>query len=82
MILGVVLALPGVPGQGLLTIFVGILLLDIPGKRRFELKIIRRPGVLKYVNRLRDRFNKPPLLVAPDDPPPADAAHHADMAEP
>jgi hypothetical protein len=67
---GVVLSLPGVPGQGLLTIFVGVLLLDIPGKRRFERKIVQRPRVLGAINRLRARFERPPLELAgvEDDP--------------
>ncbi len=30
--LGIVLSLPGVPGQGLLTIFLGVLILEYPGK--------------------------------------------------
>ena len=34
--LGAVLSLPGVPGQGLLTILLGVMLLDFPGKRRLE----------------------------------------------
>ena len=60
---GVVLSLPGVPGQGLLTILVGVLLLDIPGKRRFELAIVRRRSVLRNINRLRARFKRAPLEV-------------------
>ncbi len=59
---GLVLSLPGVPGQGLLTVFAGILLLDVPGKRRLELAILRRPAMRKGVDRLRARFNRAPLL--------------------
>src|SRR5262245_40758335 len=33
ILLGVVLSLPGVPGQGFLTILIGLMLTDIPGKR-------------------------------------------------
>jgi len=33
LVVGVILALPGVPGPGVLTIFVAVLLLDFPGKR-------------------------------------------------
>ncbi len=60
---GAVMALPGVPGQGLLTMLVGILLMDLPGKRGVELKLIRRPAVLATINRIRARFHRPPLLV-------------------
>lgn len=63
VVVGLLLSLPGVPGQGLLTIFVGILLLDIPGKRRIELAIVRRPSVLRNINRLRRRFGRAPLEV-------------------
>lgn len=61
--LGIVMSLPGVPGQGVLTILLGIMLLDFPGKRRLEQKIVSRPKVLRSINRLRARFDKPPLLL-------------------
>lgn len=61
--LGAVLSLPGVPGQGLLTMLLGVMLVDFPGKRRWERRIIGRPGVLERVNRLRARFGKPPLVL-------------------
>ena len=60
---GFVLALPGVPGQGLLTMLMGVMLLDVPGKRRFELAFVRRAPVLKALNRIRARFDQAPLVV-------------------
>lgn len=51
------------PGQGILTMLAGLALLDFPGKRRVELRLIRQPGVLKAVNWLRRRSRQPPLLV-------------------
>lgn len=62
--LGVVLSLPGVPGQGLLTAFMGVLLIDFPGKRRFERWLVTRRLVLRAVNRVRARAGRPPLIVA------------------
>ncbi len=59
--LGLMMALPGVPGQGLLTALIGISLLSFPGKRRLERRFIRRPFVLRTVNRLRHRFHRPRL---------------------
>ena len=59
--LGIVLSLPGIPGQGLLTILLGIMLSDFPGKERLERKIVSYPKVLEALNRLRQRFGKPPL---------------------
>ena len=63
VLLGLVLSLPGVPGQGLLTILLGLVLMDIPGKRPIEAKIIKRPAILSAANRLRARFKKEPLVV-------------------
>lgn len=61
--LGIVLSLPGVPGQGLLTILLGLIMLDIPGKRPLEARIIQRPTIQSAINKLRARFNKPPLVL-------------------
>ena len=60
--LGIVLALPGVPGQGLLTILIGLMFLDLPGKRRLEQKLVRRPAVLAVINRLRAARGRGPLV--------------------
>lgn len=62
VILGVLLSLPGVPGQGILTILIGVMLLDVPGKRALERRIICRPTVFRSINRLRTRFGRAPLL--------------------
>jgi hypothetical protein len=61
--LGIVLSLPGVPGQGLLTILLGIMIMDFPGKDRLEQKLLSRPSIVNAINRLRGRFNKPPLVL-------------------
>ena len=63
IILGIVMSLPGVPGQGILTILLGLMLVDLPGKRRWELKLVSRPKVLQTINQLRGRFGKPPLVL-------------------
>jgi hypothetical protein len=64
--LGAVLVLLGLfmlvlPGQGILTLLAGLLLLDLPGKRRLERRIIGSPRVLRVVNALRKRWQRPPL---------------------
>jgi hypothetical protein len=59
--LGVVLSLPGVPGQGLLTILLGIMLLDFPGRHHLEQKLLSKPSIVNTINGLRGRFGKPPL---------------------
>jgi hypothetical protein len=63
VVLGIVMSLPGIPGQGILTILLGVMLLDFPGKRRLERWIISRRAVLDAVNRLRDRYQKPPFVL-------------------
>lgn len=61
--LGIILSLPGVPGQGILTILLGLIMLDIPGKRPLETKIIGRPSVLNTINNLRAKYGRPPLVM-------------------
>lgn len=61
ILLGLVMALPGVPGQGLLMMIVGVTILDFPGKRRLERRMIGHPTILRSINRLRARFDRPPL---------------------
>ena len=63
IILGIALSIPGVPGQGLLTILLGLMLVDFPGRRQLELKLLSRPEVLKSINKLRSRYKKPPLIL-------------------
>ncbi len=61
--LGIVLSIPGVPGQGLLTILIGLVLLDFPGKHRLVQRFVRRPGILGALNKFRAWFGRPPLIV-------------------
>lgn len=63
VVLGIVMSIPGVPGQGILTILLGIMLLDFPGKQKLEHRLISRPQVLNTVNKLRHRFGKPKLVL-------------------
>ncbi len=63
VVLGILMSVPGVPGQGVLTILLGIMLLDFPGRRQLELRLVSRPRVLSAINRLRHRFGKPALVL-------------------
>jgi len=58
---GLILSIPGVPGQGLLMIVFGILLVDFPGKRRILHPSLMRPSLRGTVDRLRVRFGRPPF---------------------
>lgn len=49
------------PGQGLLTILVGIFLLDFHGKKELEKKLVSRPKILKSINWLRRHYGRPEL---------------------
>jgi hypothetical protein len=68
ILLGVALSLPGVPGQGLLTILMGVLLIDFPGKHHAERWLLTRRGVFAAVNKFRVRVGRPPLIVHASDP--------------
>ena len=52
------------PGQGILTLLLGMALVDVPGKQKLMHKIIERKSVLKMINRLRARANQPPLELS------------------
>lgn len=65
-LLGALLLLTGIalmflPGQGLLTLLAGLIVMDYPGKYRFERWLIRRPYVLSAMNWLRIRRGRKPL---------------------
>jgi len=53
-----------IPGQGLLTMLIGLMLIWFPGKYRLEKRIIRRPGVLKGINWLREKRGNLPLRIS------------------
>ena len=63
VLVGIAMSLPGIPGPGVLTILLGIMLLDFPGKRALELKLVRRQQVRRALDRVRERFHQPPLLL-------------------
>jgi uncharacterized membrane protein len=67
-LIGLILVIAGIvmligPGQGILTILIGLIMMDIPGKRPIEAKIIKRPAILAAANELRARYKKPPLVM-------------------
>ena len=50
------------PGQGVLTILIGVMFINFPGKYRLERWVVMRDPVLKTINRLRQRAGHPPLI--------------------
>ena len=70
-VVGVVFFLVGfamlfLPGQGLLTMLIGVSLIDFPRKRQLEAKMVGQPTLLGVINAMRRKFDKPPLTLAPD----------------
>lgn len=64
---GVVLMLLGVlllflPGQGLLTLFAGTMLADIPGKKALLRRLLGAKGVKPAVDRFRAKYHKEALI--------------------
>ncbi len=69
---GVVLILAGLPmligpGQGIIAIVLGLMLLSIPGKRRAARWLLRLPGVRHAVAAIRRRAGRPPLVLDETD---------------
>ena len=67
-ILGYIIIAAGIimlvlPGQGILTILAGLMLIDFPGKFQIERRLISQPSVLQAVNWLRARAGRPHLTV-------------------
>ena len=69
LVVGILMALPLVPGPGLLIVLIGVSLTDFPGKRAIEIWIIRKPLVLEPINWLRGKCNRPPLQLPPPNHP-------------
>jgi hypothetical protein len=75
-ILGILLVILGVimlvtPGQGILTLLIGLLLMNFPGKYRLERWLVLRPGILRAMNWVRRRqgyipFDTPGIYSEPD----------------
>ena len=66
-LLGAILLLVGfimlfTPGQGLLSILFGLMIMNYPGKYRLERWIINRPLIFSTVNAMREKQSQPPLL--------------------
>ena len=77
-IIGVILIFAGIamlvlPGQGILTILVGVSLVQFPGKYQLERWLISRPAVLGSINWIRRKANVAELLP-PEDPPSVNSA--------
>ena len=71
-ILGILLLLSGIamlilPGQGLLTLIIGLFLIDYPGKYRLEKKLLSYPLILNSINWLRKKRKKNLFKLPPSN---------------
>ena len=71
-ILGILLLLSGIamlvlPGQGLLTLIIGLFLIDYPGKYRLEKKLLTYPLILNSINWLRKKRKKNLFKLPPSN---------------
>jgi hypothetical protein len=71
-VLGVVCLAAGVlmlvlPGQGLITLLIGLMLVNFPGKRRLELALVRRPKIRNFLNKMRQKRGKEPFQLDAND---------------
>ncbi|MCB1062154.1 MAG: hypothetical protein KDN20_04435 [Verrucomicrobiae bacterium] len=67
-IFGIILFLVGIvmlatPGQGILTVFVGFMLIDFPGKRKLELFLIRFSVIHRAIDWIRKKAGRQPLQL-------------------
>jgi hypothetical protein len=65
-VLGLLMVIVGVPmiplpGPGLVCIMLGLALVQLPGRRWLEAKLIRMPMIHKSMNALRAKYHAPPL---------------------
>jgi hypothetical protein len=60
---GLILAIPGIPGQGALLAIAGLLLMDFPGQRKVLRILAARPSLWGAINGLRRAFSRPPLEI-------------------
>jgi len=56
IIVGIILLFA--PGQGILTVFSGLILMNFPGKRRLELYVVRKHSVINVINWIRGKAGK------------------------
>jgi hypothetical protein len=45
-------------------VLLGVTFMDVPGKRRLVRWLVSRPTILNTINRLRQRYGRPPLVLA------------------
>ena len=57
------LAMLVLPGQGILTILIGLTFVEFPGKRRLEIWIVQRPSIRRGLDQIRKKAGRPRLIL-------------------
>jgi len=52
-----------IPGQGILTMLIGYSMLDFVNMRGPVYKIVQKPSIYEFINRIRDKNEKPPIKL-------------------
>jgi hypothetical protein len=79
-LLGAFLLLSGIimlvtPGQGLITLLLGLMIMNYPGKYRLERWLLTHLRLLPALNWLRRRYGIAPLKSPSEAAAPADSSH-------
>ncbi len=53
------------PGPGILFLLLGLSLVNLPGKRQLELRLLRVGGVKRKIDELRRKHHRPILQIPP-----------------
>jgi hypothetical protein len=80
-LLGLIFVLAGIamlvlPGQGILTILIGLSLMNFPGKHALERRMVQQPAILQAINWMRNKAGQPPLNVPRSNAPVEDTQRH------
>ena len=67
-VFGAILLLSGLlllllPGQGIITIVIGLSLIDFPGKHQLQIRLIRQPKIRQSIQWIRTKVHHKPLLI-------------------
>ena len=85
-LLGLVLLLAGVamlvlPGQGILMILIGLMLMNFPGKRALERRLVQQPSVWQAMNWIRAQAHQPALEMPASSASPSGREGHEDAGQ-
>src|SRR6187549_3877272 len=68
LIAGGIMSIPGVPGPGLLTVLLGLYLVEFPAKHHLQRKVLQSKHLRVTVDRIRARSGRPSLQFQPSTP--------------